>query len=40
LGNIAEQCAQTLKFDYKTGRTDNAAANLLLSPPKRPQYAI
>jgi len=40
LGNIAVQCGQALKFDYKTGRTDNAAANLLLSPPKRPQYAI
>lgn len=40
LGNIAEQCGQAIKFDYKTGLTDNAAANFLLRSPKRPQYAV
>ncbi|CAA6689974.1 MULTISPECIES: Gfo/Idh/MocA family protein [unclassified Lentimonas] len=40
LGNIAEQCGEAFKFDYKTGLTDSAAANRLLNPPKRPQYAV
>lgn len=40
LGNIAVQCGQAFKFDYKAGVTDNAAANLLLSTPKRPHYAV
>tara|TARA_B110000196_G_scaffold9653_1_gene8108 strand:- start:3822 stop:5237 length:1416 start_codon:yes stop_codon:yes gene_type:complete len=40
LGNVAVQCGQAFKFDYKTGLTDNAAANLLLSTAKRSQYAV
>lgn len=40
LGNIADYIGEPFKFDYKTGLTDNAAANRCLNPPKRAQYTI
>jgi predicted dehydrogenase len=40
LGNIADYIGEPFKFDYKTGLTDNAAANRCLNPPKRAHYTI
>jgi hypothetical protein len=40
LDNIADYIGEPFKFDYKTGLTDNAAANRCLNPPKRAQYAV
>jgi len=40
LGNIADYIGESFKFDYKTGLTDNAAANRCLNPPKRAHYTI
>lgn len=40
LGNIADRIGQSFKWDYKTGQTDNQAANRYLSSTPRSIYAL